>query len=81
VQPVHYFCFPEVGIAVAVHPGDMLLFNLLFYHCCARKTSHYRKNNVFANAFYLKTEVVGLHDNNIDLTEAQEKFKVEHNMA
>ena len=80
MEPAHYFCFPGIGTAIAVRPGDMLVFNPQYYHCCSRKTSHYSKVDVYANAFYLKTGVVGLNDNNIELTDEQEKLAVEKNL-
>ena len=29
----NYFTFPEQGLAVALRPGDMLLFNPMYHHC------------------------------------------------
>jgi ectoine hydroxylase-related dioxygenase (phytanoyl-CoA dioxygenase family) len=47
MKPAHYFCL--VGRAVALRPGDMLLFNPQYYHCCSQKTLHYKANNVYVN--------------------------------
>ena len=30
---VVYFCFPTLGVAVPLRPGDFLLFNALIPHC------------------------------------------------
>ena len=39
--PSNYFMFAEQGIAVALRPGDMLLFNPQYQHCISSRTSHY----------------------------------------
>ncbi len=56
-----YFAFPRIGTAVALRPGDLLLFNPQKLHsissCC--KSS----NKIFYISSYLKTGVVGLNDN------------------
>jgi hypothetical protein len=66
---VHHFVFPEYGIAIAMRPGDHLLFNPLHYHCLAEKEVHYNDRDVFVTSFYLKTAVVCKNDNSIPLTE------------
>jgi hypothetical protein len=30
---VVYFCFPTLGVAVSLQPGDFLMFNALISHC------------------------------------------------
>jgi hypothetical protein len=35
-EPVQYFAFPEDGVAVALHPGDILIFNHA-YHIALRR--------------------------------------------
>ena len=56
-----YFAFPRIGAAVALRPGDFLLFNPHEPHsissCCNRE------DDVYIISSYLKTAVVGLHDN------------------
>jgi hypothetical protein len=39
----NYFTFAEEGIAVALRPGDMFLFNPLYQHCLSSRTSDYEK--------------------------------------
>ena len=34
----NYFCFPGIGIAVGLRPGDIILFNPLYPHCISTKT-------------------------------------------
>jgi hypothetical protein len=49
-----YFAFPQIGIAVALQPGDILRFNPL---CCNKD------DNIYCISYYLKTQVMGLNDN------------------
>jgi len=56
-----YFAFPRIGRAVALRPGDFLLFNPQEPHsissrCCAG-------DEIFCISSYLKTGVVGGNDN------------------
>ena len=62
----NYFTFAEQGIAVALRPGDMLIFNPHYHHCClSLRTSIYESDDVFCLSLYLKTAVVGLNDNSL----------------
>jgi hypothetical protein len=61
----NYFTFAEQGIAVALRPGDMLLFNPLYQHCLSSRTSGYETKDVFCLSLYLKTAVVGGNDNSV----------------
>jgi hypothetical protein len=65
----NYFTFAEQGIAVALRPGDMLIFNPLYHHCLSSRTSLYETEDVFCLSLYLKTAVVGKNDNSLPLTE------------
>jgi hypothetical protein len=51
-----YFAFPRIGVAVALRPGDFLLFNSHEPRCN-------REDDIFIISSYLKSAVVGLHDN------------------
>ena len=64
----HYFTFTEHGIAVALRPGDMLIFNPLYHHCLSCRTSLYESKDVFCLSLYLKTAVIGKNDNSLPLT-------------
>ncbi len=58
---VCYFAFPRIGVAVALQPGDFLLFNPQEPHSIS---SRYRKKDkIFCTLSYQKTDVVGLKDN------------------
>jgi hypothetical protein len=61
----NYFTFAEQGIAVALRPGDMLLFNPRYQHCLSSRTSFYKHKDVFCLSLYLKTAVVGGNDNSL----------------
>ena len=65
---VVYFCFPTLGVAIPLRPGDYLIFNLLIPHCVSSRCSH--THDVLLVTMCLKTAVVGLNDNNIDITPA-----------
>jgi len=66
---VAYFCFPRLGIAVALRPGDILIFNPREYHAVS---SHCNQDDgIYCVSMYLKTAVVSLNDNSIPLTAEQ----------
>jgi hypothetical protein len=56
-----YFAFPRIGIAVALRPGDFLLFNPQEPHSISSRCR--REDEIFCISSYLKTAVVGLNDN------------------
>ena len=56
-----YFCFPAHGFAVALRPGDVLMFNATVDHCVSSKCNTYR--NVICLSMYLKSLVVSGNDN------------------
>jgi hypothetical protein len=60
---VQYFVFPEVGFAVALRPGDVLVFNPLYFHSVSSQTEEGEKQHVYCLSFYLKTVVVGGNNN------------------
>ena len=59
---VCYFAFPRIGIAVALRPGDFLLFNPQEPHSISSRCR--AEDELFCVSYYLKTAVVGLNDNN-----------------
>jgi hypothetical protein len=73
----NYFTFAEQGIAVALRPGDMLLFNPVYQHCLSSRTSFYESKDVFCLSLYLKTATVGKNDNTLPLTESN-MYSLEH---
>ena len=76
-QVAEYFCFPQLGIAVALYPGDIVIFNAQEPHAVS---SQCRINdNVFCVSMYLKTSVVMLNDNSIELTPMQQSLLDNYN--
>ena len=56
-----YFAFPRIGMAVALRPGDFLLFNPQELHSISSRCRS--EDEIFCISSYLKTGVVGLNDN------------------
>jgi hypothetical protein len=56
-----YFAFPRIGAAVALRPGDFLLFNPHEPHSVSSRCN--REDDVYIISSYLKTAIVGLNDN------------------
>ena len=67
-----YFVFPTLRIAVPLRPGDLLIFNPLVPHCLSSRCRS--EDEVYTHSMYLKTAVVGLNDNEKQLTEEQSKL-------
>jgi hypothetical protein len=66
---VVYFCFPTLGVSIPLRPGDYLFFNPRIPHCVSSRCKH--TQDVLLVTMYLKTAVVGLNNNDIDITQAQ----------
>ena len=60
---VVYFCFPTLGLAVPLRPGDFLLFNPRIPHCVSSRCR--QADEVFCVSMYLKTAVVGMNNNQL----------------
>jgi hypothetical protein len=58
---VVYFCFPTLGVAIPLQPGDFLLFNAQIPHCVSSRCKH--TDQIMVLSMYLKTSVVGLNNN------------------
>ena len=58
---VCYFCFPRIGSAVALRPGDFFMFNPQEPHCISSRCKS--DDRIYSISCYLKTRVVGLNDN------------------
>ena len=67
----NYFVFPEQGIAVALRPGDLLIFNPKYHHCLSSRTEAYQNKDVYSMSLYLKSAVVGKNDNRIPLNDEE----------
>jgi hypothetical protein len=56
-----YFAFPRIGLAVALWPGDFLLFNPQEPHSISSRCR--KEDEIFCISSYLKTDVVSLNNN------------------
>ncbi len=72
-QIIDYFWFPRLVVAVALRPGDILIFNLLEPHAISSRCQI--DDIIYFVSMYLKTAIVSLDDSRICLTPAQEKLK------
>ncbi|CAB9504280.1 unknown protein [Seminavis robusta] len=73
---VQYFCFPSCGFAVALRPGDVILFNPQVHHCLSKKSPAYAEDRVHVTTMYLKTRLVGKNDTSATLTEEEKEYFV-----
>ena len=64
-----YFCFPTLGVSVPLRPGDYLLFNPLIPHCISSRCKY--DDDIMCVSMYLKTAIVGMNDNSLELTPSQ----------
>jgi len=58
---LQFFCFPNLGIAIPLRHGDVLLFNPKESHCVSSRVSQHV--DVIMASMYLKTAVVGGNNN------------------
>jgi hypothetical protein len=47
------FCFPTLGVAVPLHPGDFLLFNALIPHCISSQCK--QSDDIYCVSMYLNS--------------------------
>ena len=66
---ISYFCFPTLGVAVPLRPGDYFMFNALIPHCISSRCR--LEDDVMCASVYLKTAIVGMNNNNLQLTPKQ----------
>ncbi len=66
---VAYFCFPTLGVAVPLRPGDYLIFNALISHCISSRCK--LDNEIMCVSVYLKTSIGGMNNNDLALTPSQ----------
>jgi hypothetical protein len=69
---VVYFCFPTIGVAVPLCPGEYLLFNARIPHCISSRCKV--EEDILVTSIYLKTAVVGMNNNDLPLTEEQTRI-------
>lgn len=66
---VVYFCFPTLGVAIPLRPGDYLLFNARIPHCISSRCKY--EDEILCTSMYLKTAIVGMNNNDLPLTQEQ----------
>jgi hypothetical protein len=66
---VAFFCFPTLGIAVPMRPGDFILFNASLPHSISSRC--HSSDDIMCVSYYLKSMVVGMNDNGIPLSPDQ----------
>jgi len=64
-----YFAFPALGIAIPLRIGDVLFFNPNEPHCFSSRVTE--TDHLYCVSLYLKSALIGLNDNSIQLTDAQ----------
>ncbi len=69
---VAYFCFPRLGIAVPLRPGDMIFFNPSEEHCISSRVDN--KDTIYCVSLYIKSNVVGLNDNSLALQPTEASY-------
>jgi len=69
-DPIVYFCFPRLGCAVPLRPGDAMIFNANEPHGISSKVNN--DDSLYCVSMYLKTSLIGLNDNSIELTPMQD---------
>ena len=69
---VVYFCFPTLGVAVPLRPGDYLLFNARIPHCISSRCK--LEDEIMCTSTYLKTAIVGMNNNDLPLTNDQARI-------
>jgi hypothetical protein len=74
---VVYFCFPTLGVAVPLRPGDFLLFNPRIPHCVSSRCR--QADEVISLSMYLKTAVVGMNNNGLPLDSKQSDLAKRYN--
>lgn len=70
-EVVAYFCFPKLGVAVPLRPGDVLFFNPNEPHCVSTRCR--KSDKLYCVSFYLKRDVVGMNNNKLQLLPKEEK--------
>jgi hypothetical protein len=74
---VVYFCFPTLGVAVPLRPGDFLIFNALIPHCVSSRCRHV--DDDMCVSMYLKSAVVGMNNNQLPLNSNQSALARRYN--
>ena len=71
-QVVAYFCFPTIGVAIPLRPGDCVLFNIRIPYCISSRCKF--EDEILCTSTYLKMAIVGMNNNNLPLTQVQARI-------
>ena len=71
-QPVAYFAFPLLGIAIPLRPGDVLFFNPEEPHCIS--SCNNEEDEIYCVSLYLKSDNIGQNNNSKELSPNKESF-------
>jgi hypothetical protein len=66
---IAYFCFPTLGVAVPLCPGDSFMFNALIPHCISSRCN--LDDEIMCTSIYLKTAIFDMNNNYLQLTHKQ----------
>ena len=66
---VAHFCFPRLGLAVPMRPGDVLVFNSQEPHCLSSRS--HESDSIYGVAIFMKAMVAGGNDNSKPNTQVQ----------
>ena len=73
---VAYFCFPRLGIAVPLRPGDVLFFNPNEPHCVSSRCNN--SDTIYCVSLYIKSANLGLNNNSLPLLPAEKGLLTEY---
>ena len=74
---VAYFNFPCLGISIPLRPGDVLFFNPREPHCISSRCNN--ADEIYSVSLYIKSNILGLNDNDRKLLPGEEKLVEEYN--
>ena len=63
---IAYFCFPRLGLAVPMRPGDVLVFNSREPHCLSSRS--HESDSIYGMAIFMKAKVARGNNNGKPLT-------------
>ena len=66
-----YFTFPTLGLAIALRPGDILVFNPAVYHSVSSRRNP--SQDIWCTSLYTKNTIVGGNDNSLEIESVQKE--------
>jgi hypothetical protein len=66
-----YFTFPTLALAIALRPGDILIFNPAVYHSVSSRRDPTK--NIWCTSLYTKNAIVGGNDNSKEMETVQKE--------